>query len=253
MITHALMTCRTVADLASEAAGLIRRSAQVAIRERGRFLLTLAGGETPEKTYTLLAQPDRRSGVEWLKTYVFFGDERFVPHDDPRSNYATAQRALLGRVPIPPSQVFAVPTRTASAADSAARYGETLVRFWGPTDDGTPPRFDLVLLGLGEDGHVAGLFPSAAALRVDDAWVTWSPPGVAPPPVDRIRLTYPVLNAARHVAFLVAGERKAAVVQEVLEGAPRRERCPAAGVQPTAGTVTWLVDEAAAALLAGVA
>ena len=111
---------------------------------------------------------------------------------------------------------------------------------------GLPPRFDLILLGLGDDGHTASLFPGAPSLAVTDAWVVPSPPGTLPPPVDRLTFTFPLLNAARQVAFLVSGDKKAAIVQEVLEGHRSREVHPAEGVQPTDGILTWLLDEAAA-------
>jgi 6-phosphogluconolactonase len=125
-----------------------------------------------------------------------------------------------------------------------------LARFFSPdVKKDALPRFDLILLGLGEDGHTASLFPGAAALQVEDAWVTWSPPGVLPPAVDRITLGFPVLNAARQVAFLVAGARKAAALHDVLEGGADRDRRPAAGVQPRDGTLTWFVDQDAAKLL----
>lgn len=188
-------------------------------------------------------------GIPWAQTYLFFGDERFVPLDDPRSNFALVRETLLERVPVSASQVFPVPTQSASAAEAAAVYAAGLARFFAAGPGAAPPRFDLVLLGLGSDGHTASLFPDSPALQVNDAWATWTPPGTLPPPVDRITLTYPVFNAARQVAFLVFGEKKAPALREVLEQQPTRERCPAAGIRPVDGTVTWLVDEAAARLL----
>lgn len=245
-----LVICKDSEVLAAKAADFVVRCAREAVRQRGRFTLVLSGGSTPEKTYALLAQPPRRQAVAWPKTYIFFGDERFVPPDDPRSNLGVARRTLLAGVPVPPSQVFPVPTDEPTAAAAAARYATELARFFSPVvKDECPPRFDLILLGLGEDGHTASLFPGAAALGVEDAWVTWSPPGLLPPAVDRITLSYPVLNAARQVAFLVAGERKAAALHDVLEAEASRDSRPAAGVQPPDGTVTWFVDQDAAKLL----
>jgi 6-phosphogluconolactonase len=238
--------CRDAKELAARAAERIIQAAEQAVRERGRFTIALAGGSTPEKTYSLLAQPGYSSRIDWSRADLFFGDERFVPPDDPRSNYGMARRTLLSSVSVPADHVFPVPTDRPSADEAAASYAETLAAAFGVTDRRRPPRFDLILLGLGDDGHTASLFPHAPTLAERDLWVVASPPGTLPPPVDRITLTYPVLNAAREVLFLVSGEKKAAVLQEVLEGHPSPEECPAAAVRPSDGTVEWLVDEAAA-------
>jgi 6-phosphogluconolactonase len=198
----------------------------------------------------MLAQPARAADIDWSKTYLFFGDERFVPPDDVRSNFAMAKRSLLDPFPVDPSHLFPIPTRGKTPAECAAEYAAELARFFSTSTDGPPPRFDLILLGMGEDGHTASLMPGSPALEVNDAWVTWSPAGTLPREVDRITLTYPVLNAAREVLFLVTGGKKAAVVRDVLEADVPREQRPAAGVNPVDGTLTWLVDEGAAMLLA---
>jgi len=249
MAAPIFVLCENADDLAGRAADFIVQSAREAIAERGRFTLVLSGGSTPEKTYALLAEPARSTAFDWARVSVFFGDERFVPADDPRSNFAMARRALLARVPLPIAQVFSVPTQAESAAACAAAYAAALARCFATTPSSAPPRFDLILLGMGEDGHIASLFPAAAALDVVDAWVTWSPPGRLPPPVDRITLTYPVLNAARRVAFLIAGANKAVALQEVVERHAAREHRPAAGVQVVEGLLTWFVDQDAARLL----
>jgi 6-phosphogluconolactonase len=245
-----LNVCRDADQLAIDAAEHILAAAAAAIRDRGRFTLALSGGSTPEKTYTLLAQPERSARLDWARTLLFFGDERVVPADDARSNYHLARRSLLDRVAVPADHVFPIPTDRATPADCAAAYAATLARAFGLPPDGVPPRFDLILLGLGDDGHTASLFPGAAALKEERAWVTWGPPGTLPPPVDRVTFTYPTLNAARQVLFLVAGANKAEPVRDVLEGQAPRERRPAAGVRPAEGIVTWLLDEVAARLLA---
>jgi 6-phosphogluconolactonase len=241
-----LTIARDAEDLAARAAGRFLQVAGEAIRRDGRFTAALAGGSTPEKLYTLLAQPETAARVEWRQSALFLGDERFVPLDDPRSNYALIRRTLLAAATVPADQVFPVPVHLATADEAAAAYEETLAAVFGVADRRVPPRFDLILLGLGDDGHTASLFPHAPSLVVADRWVVSSPPGTLPPPVDRITLTYPVLNAARRVIFLVSGEKKATVLQELLEGQPRPETRPAAGVRPVDGTVEWLVDEAAA-------
>ena len=234
-------------DLAVHAADLITQATQEAIRARGRAMQALAGGSTPKKTYSLLAQPERRSRIDWAHTYLFFGDERFVPLDDPSSNFAMVQRTLLAPVSVPAGHAFPVPPQLGTAA--AAEYAATLTKAFGIGDSCDPPRFDLILLGLGEDGHTASLFPGAVSLWVTDRWVVASPAGTLPPPVERITLTFPVLNAARAILFLVSGQNKAAALHDVLEGQPSREERPAVGVCPVDGTLTWFVDEAAASRL----
>jgi 6-phosphogluconolactonase len=246
------MTLRRCANpdiLAVQAADLIVQDAEFAIRDRGIFTLVLAGGSTPEQAYRVLGDTTRAAAIDWSKTFVFFGDERFVPFDDARSNFGMASRTLLGRATIPSQHVFPVPTTAKNPAEAAEAYAGRLARFFSQDVHAALLRFDLILLGLGEDGHTASLFPGAAALDIWDRWVTWSPPGAAPPSVDRITMTYPVFNAARHVLFLASGEKKAIAVRDVLErGASPRER-PAAGVRPADGRLTWLVDHNASRLL----
>ncbi|MEN6458408.1 MAG: 6-phosphogluconolactonase [Thermoguttaceae bacterium] len=245
-----LVLCESPETLAVEVAAFVVRCAREAVEQRGRFTLVLSGGTTPEKLHLALAEPARRDSIAWSETYVFFGDERFVPPDDPRSNFGMAQRTLLSHVPTPASHVFPISTDGPTAAAAADRYAAQLARFF-PQEaaGGRPPCFDLILLGLGDDGHTASLFPGTPALQVEDAWATWSRPGWLPPPVDRITLTYPVLNAARHVAFLVTGNRKAVALRDVLENGAGRDLRPAAGVRPSEGTLAWFVDWQAAELL----
>jgi 6-phosphogluconolactonase len=244
-----LVVCENPEDLAVRAADLVVRSGQEAVQRRGRFALALAGGSTPERTYQLLAQPDRVTTIEWRSTHLFFGDERFVPPNDARSNLGMVKRTLLSNPAICPAQVSPMVQPGKNVRECAAAYSCELTRF--VSSDGNParPRLDLILLGLGEDGHTASLFPGAMALLVEHDWATWTPPGAQPPPVNRITLTYATLNAARQIVFLVAGKKKAAALRDVLERKPRRDVCPAAGVQPTDGTVTWLVDKDATSLL----
>jgi 6-phosphogluconolactonase len=244
-----VVICPDADRLAAEAAARVGAAAADAVRERGRFTLVLSGGSTPEKTYALLAAPGQAAPLDWSKAYLFLGDERVVPPDDPRSNYGMARRTLLDCLALPPGHVFPVPTDLPSPAACADAYAGALASFFALPPAGEPPRFDLVLLGLGDDGHTASLFPGARALDERQRWVTWSPPGTLPPPVDRVTLTYPALNAARQVLFLVAGARKAEPVRDVLEGGAAPQKRPAAGVRPKDGTVTWLLDEAAAGLL----
>ena len=244
-----LTIARDADDLAERAAGRFLQAGADAISQSRRFIAALSGGSTPEKLYALLAQPGTAARLDWQQCDFFLGDERFVPPDDPRSNYALVRRTLLAPGTVPADRVYAVPVQSATADAAAAAYEVTLATVFGARDRRQPPRLDLILLGLGDDGHTASLFPHAPSLAVRDRWVVGSPPGTLPPPVERITLTYPVLNAARRVIFLVSGEKKAAVLQELLEGQPRPEERPAAGVRPVEGTVEWLVDEAAASAL----
>jgi 6-phosphogluconolactonase len=237
------------AQLATRAADFVTRVVEGAVRVRGRAMVALAGGSTPEKTYRLLAQPDRRSRIDWAHTFLFLGDERFVRTDEPTSNFAMVQRTLLAPASVPAGHAFPVPTQLPTATAAAAEYAAILTRAFGAGERHDPPRFDLILLGLGDDGHTASLFPGAASLSVTDRWVVASPPGILPPRVDRITLTFPVLNAAREILFLVSGRNKADALHDVLEGQSVREERPAAGVRPLDGTLTWFVDEAAASRL----
>jgi 6-phosphogluconolactonase len=244
-----IVVCPDPDALAHQAAQRILDAGERAVAQRGRFTLALAGGSTPEKAYRLLAQPENARRIDWSKAYLFFGDERFVPPDDPRSNQGMARRSLLERAPIPADHVFPIPTNHATARESAEEYARTLAAFFGVAPGQGFPRFDLILLGMGDDGHTASLFPGKQTLQEKTAWAAASPPGVLPPPVERVTLTLPVLNAARGVLFLVAGEQKAAPLREVLEGPVDASARPASGVHPDQGTLTWLVDEAAARLL----
>jgi len=235
-------------ELAAKAALAIARTAAESIRHRGRFTLVLSGGSTPKKTYEILARGEGENNVDWSRVFLFFGDERHVPHDHEWSNYRMVRESLLSVAPIASDQVLPVRTDLPTAAECADDYSAVIAKFFAQPP-ATMPIFDLVLLGLGDDGHTASLFPHAPALAVDNRIATGSPPGELPPPVDRITLTYPALNAARQVIFLVAGANKAEPLCDVLvEQAPREQR-PAAGVHPEAGKLEWLVDEAAASKL----
>lgn len=235
-------------ELSAHAADFIVRVTQDAIAARGRAMLALAGGATPQATYRLLSRSSGRDHIDWNRTFLFFTDERFVPPNDPANNFGVVQRTLL--VSADAARVFPVPTELATPAAAAAAYETTLADAFDLADRrDQPPRFDLVLLGLGEDGHTASLFPGAASLSVTDRWVVATPPGSLPPHVERITMTLPLLNAAREVLFLVLGSRKAEVLRDVLEARHDGEPLPAAHVQPVDGTVTWLVDESAASRL----
>jgi 6-phosphogluconolactonase len=237
-------------DLSAHAADFIVRVARDAIRARGRATIALSGGATPQPAYALLAQFARARQVDWSRTALFFTDERFVPVNDPDSNFAMVQRTFLAPASVDSARVFPVPTQLVTPSAAATAYEATLADAFDLGDRRDhPPRFDLILLGLGEDGHTASLFPGAASLGVTDRWVVASPPGALPPRVERITMTLPVLNSAREILFLVSGANKAEALRDVLEARHSDEPLPAARVDPANGTVTWFVDEAAASRL----
>ncbi len=233
------------AALAEAAARQVVEAAREAVGARGRFTIALAGGATPRATYTRLAQPPHSEALPWHRTYVFFGDERWVPVDHPESNYRMASETLLAKVPVPPGQVF--PMRPPEAADSdeaAAEYARRLAEVFG-TRRGELPRFDLILLGMGVDGHIASLFPGSPVLKEVFRPVAAVHAAAAAIP-ERITLTLPVLNNAARVVFLVSGGEKAKVVKAVLRD---QALLPAGMVRPTHGRLLWLLDRPAAALL----
>src|SRR5262245_12718224 len=240
-------TLRIVADadaLAAEAAALVLEQACAAVAARGRFMLALSGGATPRATYARLAEAPARDRLPWDRTWIFFGDERCVPADHPESNYRTALETLLSKVPVPPAQVHRMRGEDDPEA-AAAEYSRVLAETFG-TRRGELPRFDLILLGFGVDGHTASLFPGSPALKEIFRPVAAVHAAAAALP-QRLTLTYPVLNAAACVAFLGSGSEKAKVVKAMLgEGA----LLPATMVEPTDGVLLWLLDSAAAALLA---
>ncbi len=245
-----VVICQTSAEVNARAADAIVEQARDAIAARDRFTIALAGGSTPEDTYVLLAQAPRASQIDWAHVFVFMSDERCVPFDDDRSNFGQARHNLVGQVPLPLANVLPIPTETGTPDQIAARYAQTLAAFFGTDEGASPPAFDLVLLGLGDDGHCASLFPGHPTLEETRKWVVSSPPGTLPPPVDRVTFTLPLINAARAVMFLVGGAKKAPAVQDILENAPPVTKRPAAGVRPSQGALTWLLDEDAASLLA---
>ena len=221
--------------------------ANEAIAERGRFAVALSGGATPRETYALLASPAFASQVPWTQVHVFWGDERCVPPDHPDSNYRMAWETLLQHVPISRDHIH----RMAGEIDppqAAGEYEEQLRAFFAhsPEEPGLP-RFDLVLLGMGRDGHTASLFPKSGALREAQRWVVAQE--VEPQAAWRLTLTPIAINATRQVTFVVSGRDKSETLQRVLEGPRRPEELPAQSIQPADGQLAWLVDRAAASAL----
>lgn len=208
-----------------------------AISATGRFTLALSGGSTPRAAYSRLATGDLVHQVDWRLVHVFWGDERCVPPDDPRSNYRMAKEALLDRVPIPAHQIHRIRGED-DPEQAAAEYERELHALLGGEG------LDLVLLGLGEDGHTASLFPRQASVHERTRWVVAVPAPEAT--MWRITLTPAVLNTARNVTFVVSGASKAARLQQVLRGPFTPDALPAQAIRPLQGRLTWMVDEAAA-------
>ncbi|WP_020677797.1 6-phosphogluconolactonase [Geopsychrobacter electrodiphilus] len=223
-------------QLSQAAAKLFAEEACKAVAARGRFCVALAGGSTPRQTYHQLALAPLCEQIPWSQVHIFWGDERCVPGDDPRSNARMAHEALLDRVPIPAAQIHAM-TCTRNPEASARRYQALLQKFFEPD----APRFDLILLGLGEDGHTASLIPGTAAPQERVRLVT----PVQKPGEDfsRLSLTAPLINQARMVAFLVSGPAKAKILRQVQAGP--RDQFPAQLIAPLNGDLCWLVDKAA--------
>ena len=232
----------TPADLFHAAAEEFVRLGRAAIAERGRFAVALSGGSTPRSLYALLAQD--YSDFAWSQTYLFFGDERHVPPDHPESNYRMVNEALLGKVTIPAKNIYRVRAEMPDAEAAAADYDGKLRTFF-KLAPGEFPHFDLILLGLGPDGHTASLFPDSAGLKEQSRLViaNW----VEKFKTDRITFTFPVLNHTTDVMFLASGPDKATMVRDVLEGS-RTPPFPAQLVQPE-GRLVWMLDEAAASQL----
>jgi 6-phosphogluconolactonase len=221
---------------AEAAAHEIARSLRGAVESRSSASLVLAGGSTPRPIHTLLAESGRSPSVSWRRVHLFWGDERCVPPDHEASNFAFARSSLLDLIDIPPENVHRIPGEL-PPAEAAARYEAELRRHFG---DGRPPAFDCVMLGMGPDGHTASLFPEDPLLEETEHWVGATCGLYAAPPVPRVSLTLPVLNAARQVVFAVSGEAKRRVVREIEEQAAGCGRYPAARVH-CAGSTLWFV------------
>jgi len=231
-------------EILTDAAALSRRVAawllELALAKEGAFAVCLSGGSTPQGLYERLADAPYRDAFPWSRTHWFWGDERFVPHDDSLSNYRMARLALLSRAPVPPANIHPIPTEGLTPDAAASQYEGELKSFYGAGQlDPSKPLFDVNLLGLGLNGHTASLFPGSPVLAERDKWVAAV---IGAKPEARITLTYPTLESSRHAAFLVAGDEKRAIFRRLRSG---DESLPAARLHPT-GTL-WMFADAAAA------
>jgi 6-phosphogluconolactonase len=232
-------------DVSPDPEALAHRVAQwvvdLACHSSGRFSVCLAGGSTPRRLYEMLAQAPLRDVLPWPRIHWFWGDERFVPWDHPDSNYGMVQKAMLAHVPVPPENVHGIADK-GTLAEAAAAYQQTLQSYYGGESlDPARPLFDIVLLGMGPDGHTASLFPGKPALEEKRRWVAPVPEPGLNPHVPRVTLTYPVLESSRSIAFGAAGTDKHAMMQRVLAG---ERELPSARVRPV-GELVWFIDKAA--------
>jgi 6-phosphogluconolactonase len=237
-----------------DAGAIARRAAQMfvdtaiaAVQQKGSFAVCLSGGSTPKTLHGLLvSDPALRSHLPWDKMHVFFGDERHVKPDDPESNFRMASETLISKSPLKPEQVTRIKGEYSEAEQAAKEYEQDLRTHFKLTD-GQFPGFDLVLLGMGSEGHTASLFPGTKALRENRriAVHNW----VGKVLMDRITLTAPAINNAAHILFLVTGADKAPALTAVLERVYEPDQLPAQLIQPMNGTLLWLVDSAAGSML----
>ncbi|QMU29577.1 6-phosphogluconolactonase [Adhaeribacter radiodurans] len=230
---------RNTDELSQTAAEIFRQTAQEAVQARNKFTVALTGGSSPDKLYRLLAQSPLREEIPWEQTYIFWGDERWVPLSDERSNAKMAFETLLNHVPIPPNQIYPM-WSDVPPEEYAQQYEDLLRDHFNETNAG----FDLILLGMGDDGHTASLFPGTTVLHEKERWVQAY--YLEPQQMYRITLTAPFINQANKIVFLTYGEKKTNALYEVLEGEPNPEKYPAQLIQPPNGEIIWLVDEAAA-------
>jgi 6-phosphogluconolactonase len=236
--------CENPVDLAHRAARHIADAATSAVSERGRFSLCLSGGDTPADTYSVLAS-ELRDCVPWEAVHVFWGDERCIPLDRPDHHFTMAWASLLSHVPIPPENIHRPHGEATDPAAASIEYEAVLREYFGHPDGF--PRFDLVLLGMGEDGHVASLFPGSDGWAERERWVVDHYVVKRGDRVRRLTLTMPVLTAARQVMVLVSGELKASMLNQVLCG---EADVPARELNVSASDIRWMVDGRAAAALA---
>lgn len=207
-----------------------------------RFSMALSGGSTPRGLYRMLGQEPLRSQIPWQHISLLWADERYVPPDDPDSNYRLVRETLLDHVPLPPAQIYPVPTHYADPNEAAANYNRQVEAILAAGQG----QLDLVLLGIGEDGHTASLFPHHPALTAPEDLLVIAVDHSPKPPPRRISLTAAAINRAAHIVFLVTGAEKATALQAILHGPAAPEQFPAQLVRPQHGTLTWMVDLAAA-------
>ncbi|MFP4498819.1 MAG: 6-phosphogluconolactonase [Vulcanimicrobiota bacterium] len=234
-------------EMSRQGAGVIVEKARKAVKSKGFFTLVLAGGNTPLRTYQILAE-NYLDIFPWHKTYVFWGDERMVPPGDKQSNYKSAYENMLSAVPIPENHIFRIKGEKNNPAEAAREYKKTIGEFFETNnllvkDDKAScfPKFDLIILGMGADGHTASLFPGSNVLEEDRSWVAVSTAPETSPASRRITLTYPVINNSQVVLFLISGKKKLPLVNQVLKKSEGYEKWPVSGVKPDE-ELYWIIN-----------
>ena len=230
-------------DLARTAAEIFSDAADECVERKGQFVVAISGGTTPRSFHKMLVQEPYLSNTRWDGIHLFWVDERCVPENHPASNYGTAKNDFLNRLPISQNQIHTMPGDV-PPEEGALKYQREIVSFF-QLEHGEFPFFDLIFLGVGPDGHTASLFPGQQALKEREAWVVAVKGGN--PNVNRLTLTYPVLNQASQIVFLVSGRGKSEILKTIFEN--RQAGLPAQMVKPSNGKLTWLVDREAASLL----
>ncbi len=231
-------------DVCERAAEMWRMASGEAISKRGRFFVALAGGSTPRELYQILTARGFRQQIDWGHTEFFFGDERSVPPEDNDSNFRMVREALFEKIALPDSQIHRMHADQDDLDEAAADYQNLIADRFDLDATGLPPAFDLILLGMGTDGHTASLFPFTTALAEEQKWVVSN--DVPQLNTRRMTMTYPIINAARAIAFLICGEAKAQPLFEVLCGADNPDLFPAQRIVPQDGKITYFVDRSAA-------
>jgi 6-phosphogluconolactonase len=236
------MICRGKTDLAQKSAGLFSELASAAIRQKGSFSAVLSGGATPQGLYRHLAERSVQSPFDWKKVNLFFGDERVVPADHPDSNFRMIQEILLSKIDLPPTHIHRIHTEGENPEEAAIAYEKRLRAFFEIQGAGFP-RFDLVILGVGNDGHTASLFPGSKELNEKKKWVV--APFVEKLKAYRISLTFPVLNHAAHILVLATGKEKREILNAVLNSFAKTPEFPIQRIRPAEGFLTLMIDQEA--------
>lgn len=237
-LNGALKKFRNLEDLSCSLAQDINGLVNKVVASKGVFHLALSGGNTPRTLFNILATTYKEL-ISWKSIHVFFCDERFVPHDNPLSNFRMTKETLLDLVPIPQKNIHPIPTSNLELRTAARNYESELRKFM--SDDGNS--FDLAIMGIGKEGHTASLFPGSLALDEKEKWTLGVEVNAVPP--QRITLTYPILNRAAIIYFLVSGPDKSEVMEEILKGTSDFYKYPIAGIRPENGKLVWWVDSAA--------